>query len=278
MSGEKFMSVLRRIALAIAGVMAVLAPPLAATAQPMPAEGGAASPASAESYILGPDDEIQVEVLGRTDFNVKGRIMRDGSIELPYIGALPAADRTPKQFGREVEKALVSGGYFEKPIVSVEVMTYASRYVTVLGYVAHPGLVPIDRNYRVSEVLAKAGGATPEGADYVDVRPMKGAAKHLVIRDLATGDLSQDPFVSPGDKLFVPKAEVFYVSGQVRSPGAYPITTDLTLLEAISRGGGVTQTGSLSHVKVTRQGQKTHVKLTDKVQPGDVIDVGERLF
>jgi polysaccharide export outer membrane protein len=274
------MSVLRRLALAIACASAVLALPLAATAQldASPGDVAAAPAPGGESYILGPDDEIQVEVLGRSDFNVKGRIMRDGSIELPYIGALAAANRTPKQFGREVEKALQAAGYFEHPIVSVEVATYASRYVTVLGYVAHPGLVPIDRNYRVSEVLARVGGATPEGADYVNFRPASGADRKLVIKELAVGDLSQDPFVSPGDKLYVPKAEVFYLSGQVRSPGSYAITSDMTLLEAISRGGGVSQTGSLSHVKVTRQGQKTHLKLTDKVQPGDVIDIGERLF
>ena len=53
-------------------------------------------------------------------------------------------------------------------IVEVEVVSYASRYVTVLGAVGSPGLIPMDRPYRLSEILARVGGARQDGADHVD--------------------------------------------------------------------------------------------------------------
>lgn len=266
----------------IIGLIAVLSAPLgvARAQEPSASAGAPASPVGGPdaSYVLGPDDEIEVDVLGRSDFKTRGHINQDGTIQLPYIGATMAANHTVTQFSAEVAAALEKGGYFEHPIVSVDIVSYASRYVTVLGYVGHPGLLPIDRNYRLSEVVAKVGGATAEGADYVILRPINGSERKYMIKDLAIGDLNSDPYVNPGDKIYIPKGEIFYITGQVRSPGTYPLVADMTLRMAISRGGGVTDLGSISHAKVTRGGKVAHIKLEDMVQPGDIIDIGEKLF
>jgi polysaccharide export outer membrane protein len=72
---------------------------------------------------------------------------------------------------------------------------------------------------------------------------------------------------------------LFYVSGQVKSPGGYPMKPNLTMRMAVSRAGGVTDAGSLSSITVTRAGKKlTHVDLDSKVMSGDVLVIGERLF
>ena len=85
--------------------------------------------------------------------------------------------------------------------------------------------------------------------------------------------------MAPGDKIFVPKAEIFYLSGQVNAPGAYPITEGMTVRMAIARGGGINQLGSDKKLKLTRHGVKlTNIDLESKIQPGDVLVVGERLF
>jgi polysaccharide export outer membrane protein len=190
-----------------------------------------------------------------------------------------AANKTANQLNEEVSRALEAGGYFARPILSVQIVEYASRYVTVLGDVGSPGLVPIDRPYRLSEILARVGGVKPDGADYVVVRSPDGPERHLMINALATGDSSQDPLVAPGDKIFSPKAEVFYISGQVKTPGSYPVETGMTLRMAIGRGGGLTDLGSDRGVKVTHaDGKVDRPTLNDKIAPGDVVVVGERLF
>jgi polysaccharide export outer membrane protein len=255
-----------------------LALPHAATSQTAPA----ASAASADqSYTLGPADVIEVSIPGRTDFTTRGRIGENGSIELPYLGSVAAAGRNPGQLAEEIDKALQAGGYFAKPTVSVQVVSYASKYVTVLGEVTTPGLVPIDHAYRLSEIIARVGGIKEGGADYVILRPEKGAERRLALDTLATGDESQDPYVSPGDKIYSPKADIFYVSGQVTTPGAYALVPNMTLRMAIARAGGVNAEGSLGKVVVTRHGVKLPQRQRDldaKAEPGDVIVVGERLF
>jgi polysaccharide export outer membrane protein len=242
----------------------------------------AATPTTAgadQTYILGPADVIEVSIPGRTDFTTRGRIGENGAIELPYLGSVAAAGRNPVQLSKEIGQALEAGGYFSKPTVSVQVVSYASKYVTVLGEVASPGLVPVDRAYHLSEIIARVGGVKETGADYVILRPDKGQQQRIALDTLATGDESQDPYVSPGDKIYSPKADLLYISGQVNAPGAYALTPDMTLSMAIARAGGVNANGSLSKVAVTRHGVKTSQHdLNAKAQAGDIIVVGERLF
>ena len=178
--------------------------------------------AASSAYVLGRDDVIEIGLLGRTDFAGRTRIQADGTIQLPLIGKVPVADRTTAEVSEAVRKSLIAGGFFSDPVVTVEVVGYASRYVTVLGAVGQPGLIPINRPYRISEILARVGGARDGAADHVIVRSDNGDERKLVIRDLATGGEEQ--------------------------------------------------------VSVTRAGQKVKVDLASKVQPGDVLEIGERLF
>lgn len=257
----------------------------------MPAAAGAAaqtpkSPTEASDpvvaepgYLLGPDDVIEVDALGHPDFQNRVRIGLDGGIQLPYLGVVPAGNRTVDQLGAEIAKALDSGGYFAKPIVKVEVTGFAARNVTVLGEVGTPGIVPVGRAYRLSEIIARVGGVREDAADYVILTPQKGASKQLLLKDLATGDSSQDPMVAAGDKIYVPKAELIYVSGQVKTPGAFPLVSGMTLRMALSRAGGITDLGSEGQIKLTRAGKKVQrIGLDVKIEAGDVIVVGQRLF
>lgn len=230
-------------------------------------------------YVLGAGDVIEIQVLGRSDFTTRARIAEDGTIQLPYIGAVHAANRTTGQMSEDVGRALEAGGYFSKPIVQVQIVGYASRYVTVLGEVTSPGLVPIDRPYRLSEILARVGGAKEDAADFVTLRSVAGPERRLLIKTLATGDATQDPIVDPGDKIYLPKAQLFYISGQVKSPGAYPLEDGMTLRMAIARAGGLTDLGSDHGVKVTdADGKIRGAQLNDQIHARDVILVGERLF
>jgi polysaccharide export outer membrane protein len=251
---------------------------LAETAAPPAARATVTDP-GAQTYILGPADVLEVSVLGHPDFTTKERIDEDGTIRLPYLGSTRAADKTSLQLVDEVANALEKGGYFTKPIVKIDVVSYASRYVTVLGNVGTPGLIPTDRAYRLSEIIARVGGVKEGGADYVVLRPRNGPERRISISSLATGDANDDPIVAAGDKIYSPPAELFYVSGQTKTPGVFPMTKGETIRMAISRGGGLTDAGSDRSVTVTRGGKKmTHVDLDSPVVGGDVIVVGERLF
>lgn len=229
-------------------------------------------------YVLGEGDVIEVDVLGQPEFKTRSRVRADGTIALPFLGDVRVAGQTPITLANDVGARLRAGGYYAKPIVNVEVAGFASNYVVVLGHVGSPGLMPVDREYRVSEVIARAGGISEAGSDYVVVRRASGEELRLPFEQLARGTAAQDPIVNPGDKVFVPRAEQFYMYGQINAPGVYPIKGELTLRKALAQGGGVTPQGSQKRVKVFREGVEQKAKLEDVVRPGDVIVIGERLF
>ena len=267
----------------------VIQVPAAAMAQATPPAAPARAPATTpqatavdSSYLLGPGDVIEIGLVGRADFGSRARVSTDGTIQLPMIGSIPAAQRTVLQLADDVRQALIKGGFYADPVVRTEVVGINSRYVTVLGNVGNPGLLPLDRNYRLSEILARVGGRTGNGADYIILTPASGGpSEKYSITQLASGGPDKDPLVHTGDKLFIPSAEneVFYISGQVNSPGAFPVTDGLTVRMAIAKGGGVNENGSEKKVKIVREGKPLKgIKLEDPVKVGDILTVGEKLF
>ncbi|MCH4150796.1 MAG: SLBB domain-containing protein [Sphingobium sp.] len=269
-----FMSLILGAALAQAQV-APAAPPVGAA----PAAPVFSTVPTEDGYVLGVGDVIAASVLGRTEFNSQVQIQADGTLQLPFLGTVKAADLTVLQFRENVKNALKKGGYYADPVINISVTTYASRYVIVLGEVGQPGMVPVDRNYRVSEILAKVGGPRDSGADYVSLRRASGEEIKLNINSLATGTLEQDPFVKPGDKLFVPKAETFYIYGQISRPGTVKLEPGMDLRKAIVAAGGLTTMGSEGKIKIIRDGKEIKkYSLTGPIKNGDVIHVGERFF
>lgn len=254
----------------------------ASVAQAAPEATQALSASGDQNYILGTGDVIEVTLLGRTDYDARARVNADGTVLLPLLGPIQASGRSPAALASDVRAALQKGGFFTDPQVHVEVQQVASQYATVLGFVGTPGLVPLDRPYHLSELIARVGGRSSAGADYVILTHPDGKSQRYNLADLATGGMDKDPLVVAGDKIYVPAAEneVFYLSGEVKAPGAYPVSDGMTLRMALARGGGVSENGSEGRIKVVRHGETLKgVKLDQTiVQPGDVITIGQRLF
>lgn len=256
----------------------VIAGPVAAQQAPSVASPPAAQASLSDGYVLGTGDVIELNVMGREDYRARLQLQTDGMIELPLIGNVVAANKTILQLKEEVRNRLKSGGYFANPIVNITVATYASRYVVVLGEVGSPGIVPIDRAYRVSEILARVGGAKETGSDMLTITRTSGEELKLNVKEVATGGGDKDPLVNAGDKIFLPAAPTFYVYGQVHSPGNYRIDPEMTLRKAIARSGGLTALGSAKRAKVTRNGREVRVALDDPITDKDVIVVGQKFF
>jgi polysaccharide biosynthesis/export protein len=237
-----------------------------------------AVPSQDSGYVLAAEDVIDVKVLGQPEFQAGGRVEADGTVNIQFIGSTMVNGQTPLTLSRIIADKLRSGGYYTKPIVTVTVVSFASRYVTVLGEVAQPGLLPINRSYRVSEIIARVGGIRPTGTDQVILRRATGQELKLDFKKLATGMGDQDPIVLAGDKLYVPAAEIYYIYGQVNQPGAFPIQSEMTLRKALARAGGMTALGSDKRVQVFRNGKPERADLERPIAPGDVVVVGERLF
>lgn len=262
----------------ISAALAALTLTPAAAQAPAQAAPAPAAETATEGYVIGPGDVIEVSVLGQPEFTTRARVRTDGTIALPFLGDTSVQGKTALVLASEIGAKLRAGGYYAKPIPNVEVVGFASNYVTLLGAIGQPGLQPIDREYRVSEVVARAGGIRADGADYVVLRRESGEELRLPFVKLAMGGDADDPVVRPGDKLYVPEAERYYIYGQINAPGAFPLKGELTLRKAIAQSGGLTPSGSAKRVKVFRNGVEQRAELENPIQAGDVIVIGERLF
>lgn len=242
-----------------------------------------ATPAAAQAadtgYVLGPDDSVQVIVYGQPEFGVTTRIKSDGTIVMPLIGTVKAAGQTNISLAKQVTDKLTSNGFLKDPIVNVEIGSYVSKTANVAGKVNAPGIYPLDRPYHALDMLLRAGWVRDGGATYVFLRRTGQAETRLEVEGLVRGDDSNNPLLRPGDTLFVPDADQFYISGQVNRPGNFPVLKDMTIRQALVLAGGVTPSGSANKVGLIRgTAKEVDADPSQIIQKNDVIIVKERLF
>lgn len=251
--------------------------------------------AQSADYIIGPQDVLAIQIFDQADLGGKYTVETDGSFSFPLIGRITAGGMTLRKFEGELRRQLADG-YFRNPQVSVTVEQYRSQRIFVMGEVRNPGPVPLSGNMSLIEALARAGSTLPSASGEIAiVRAPQGATgpslpsaanaatvARATIRDLESGTMKQNVELRDGDTIFVPRAESAYVFGEVKTPGAYAIQKDTTVLQALSLAGGVTDGGALNRIRVVRliddERTEVKVKLNDLVQPGDTIIVPEKYF
>ena len=251
---------------------------------------GAAVSATAQDgdYVLGPGDLVRIIVFQNPDLTTETRVSETGAITFPLIGAVGAAGQSASALERVIGQKLRDGGFVNRPQVNVNVQQYRSIQVSVLGQVNRPGRFPLDQaRNRLSEVLALAGGILPTGADIVTlITKENGQEKKMEIDVpgmIQSGDLAKDMALQNGDVIYVPRAPFFYIYGEVQRPGQYRIERDMTIIQALATGGGLTIRGTMRGMKLTRRTPAgtvatRDVKPNEHVFPDDVIHVQESIF
>jgi polysaccharide biosynthesis/export protein len=250
---------------------------------------------SAGDYVIGPQDILTVAVFDQPDLGGKYAVELDGSFTFPLIGRVKAGGMTIRDFEGEL-KTRLSDGFFRNPQVTVSIEQYRSQRVFVTGEVRTPAAYALTGDMTLIEALAQAGSTTQFASDeVVVVRGGNGAEAaaapdaagretiRVNLKDLQSGAAgARNVDLRDGDTIYVARAELAYVFGQVKTPGSYPIKTDTTVLQALSLAGGVMPTGAMNRTKVIRtmagEKRELRVELTDIVQPGDTLVVPERFF
>jgi len=244
--------------------------------------------AAASRETLGAGDTIRVTVFQNPDLTVETRISERGTIVFPLIGEIVLSGQTPAGAGSRIAAQLKQERVMKDPQVSVSVVQVRSRQVSVLGNVVRPGRYALDdTNLTLTDILALAGGISPDGADTVTVvNGRNGTEKKReinVAEMIAKGDMSANFEIQNGDTIFVQRAPVFYIYGEVQRAGAYRLEHDMVVMHALSLGGGMTPRGSDRGLSIHRRMpdgavRKIDAKLFESVRPDDVIYVKESLF
>jgi polysaccharide export outer membrane protein len=251
--------------------------------------------AQAEQTIA-PRDELTVTVFGEPTMSGKFTVDPDGTFEFPLVGRVKAAGLTARGAEAELNRRL-SDGYLKNPQITVLIGQIANQRVFVLGEVRAPGTYQFPGGVTLIEAISRAGSTIPTAARQVlIIRPVDARnpapsmpdesgteVLRIDLRDLQSGELLKNNIVlRDGDTVFVPRAQMVYLTGQVRSPGAYSIEPGTSVLQALSLAGGATDRGATSRIKIIRneddKKRELKAKLTDVVEPGDTIVVPERYF
>jgi len=243
---------------------------------------------AASRETLGAGDTIRVTVFQNPDLTTEVRISERGTIVFPLIGEIALGGQTPVGAGNRIAAQLKQGNFMKDPQVNVSVVQVRSRQVSVLGNVARPGRYALDdTNLTLTDILALAGGISPGGADTVTVVTNRnGSEKKLEINVpemIAKGTMSPNFEIQNGDTIYVQRAPVFYIYGEVQRAGAYRLEPDMIVMHALSLGGGLTPRGSDRGLAIHRRMpdgavRKIDAKLFEAVRPDDVIYVKESLF
>jgi polysaccharide export outer membrane protein len=237
---------------------------------------------------LGAGDVVNVQVYGRPELGTTTYIAEDGSITVPLAGTIPVKGLSPTTAATKIAAAYKAGQILKNPQVSVMVTQSRSQLVSVLGEVRTPGRFPVDAGTNVLDLLAQAGGTTERSGNvmYIIRANATGEAERSAIdlRGLASQQYSLKLLtLQGGDSVFVPPAEQFYIYGEVQTPNMYRLEPDMTVLQAISRSGGLTKVASSSRIEIKRRDDSGQlvtrkVSMNERVLADDVIYVKESFF
>lgn len=268
------------IVVALLTAMLLLCQP--ALAQP---QGASVAP---QEYRLGAGDVIRVSVFQNPDLTLESRLTEAGVVSYPLLGTLRLGGLSVTAAEKLIADGLRNGNFVKSPQVTVVVLQVRGNQVSVLGQVNRPGRYPLElADTRLTDVLAMAGGTAPGGADMVVISGTRNGQPFRVEVDLPTvfaqGGREKDIVLLNGDAVWVDRQPVVYIYGEVQRPGPMRLERDLTLMQALATGGGLTPRGTEKGIRVHRRGsngavQAVETRMDDKLREGDVVFVRESLF
>lgn len=248
--------------------------------------GNAVAAETGES-ALGPGDALRLFVYGHPDMTTETKVSETGKITFPLLGEIVVDGLTPSAAEKKIANLLESRDILRKPQVIIVTASLQSQMVSVLGNVRNQGRYPIEGKRSLTEILAMAGGVVPEGGELVTLIRADGNKFTKELIDLQemvrSGDLSRDLNIQSNDFIYVERAPRFYIYGEVQRAGAYRLERNMTVIQALSVGGGLTQRGTERGLRIQRRDIDGGLQIftprsSDLVQPDDVIYIKESLF
>lgn len=222
-------------------------------------------------YLLGPEDELSIQVADLDQFAGKTfRIDPLGIVHLPVAGDVQAAGMTSVELQQRLADHLRT--LLKRPQVAVNVVSYHSQPVAVLGAVSQPGLHQMQGPSRLIEMLASAGGVRADAGNTLRITRQKESGKlpiagakvapdglfssaEINLAELTRGRRPEENiFLRAHDVISVDKADLVYVVGEVKKAGGFTLAAreNITILQALALAEGFTQTASKS-AKVLRK-------------------------
>jgi polysaccharide biosynthesis/export protein len=168
-------------------------------------------------FVIGPADQLRIDVFGLTDLSREVLVDAAGQITLPLAGAIPAAGRTPTELAGLIQQRLRER-HVRDPLVTVSVTQPHSQVVTVDGAVTEPGMYPVTGRMTLMRAIARAKGVTEFARTrHVVVFRTVESQRMAALYDLSAIRLGayEDPEVYANDIVVVSESEARRIFGQI---------------------------------------------------------------
>lgn len=240
-----------------------------------------------KNYHLGAGDIITIEIWGYPELSGKHLIGPDGQITLPLVGPIRVSELSREQAAKAVTDKLAP--FYIDLSTTVRIENYASNWVLVLGRVARPGEISFGMTSpTLLEAISKAGGfaeasglpAEAQSLPYTHCAVFRGRDKvvWIELEPLLTGkDLSLNLKLQRHDIVYIPDIEekLVYVLGEVRNPGAFRLTPNMSFMELLSKAGGPTIDAAPNRINMIRPSENINqsMALSELITPNQKVNV-----
>lgn len=269
------------------------------------------------NYKVGSHDLISITIYDEGDLTREAvRVSGDGKITFPLIGRLQVEGLATSEIEDLIAQKLAEGQYLLDAQVTVMIELYESKKYSVLGAVKQSGIFQYKAQEQLLDAICIAGGVNfdtagdkaiitrtlpsiPEEKTYAAATVFNNKLNKIVIHvdleKLLRGNdhVSNIPLLE-SDSIYIPEAELYYILGEVNSPGSYKIVgKDMTLVEAIGTAGGFTPIANRKKTRIIRVEDSVEKVITVNIdaitdagkkiqdvviEPGDIIVVPESFF
>ncbi len=236
-------------------LLALVATPTIAQQKP-PEQTGAGATSLNEDFNLppesvGPSDLLGISVYDSPELTRSVRVDDDGAIRLPMVTQpIQVAGLNPAEIGTAITKALVENNVLVEPIVTVTILEYRSRPITVMGAVRNPIVFQADGPVTLLDAISRAGGlAENAGSEILLSRPPSATGdksttltQRIPIQSfLNLNEAVANLRLEGGDVIRVPVAGQVFVLGSVKNAGAFyvPDGSESSVMKALAISGGL---------------------------------------
>lgn len=210
-------------------------------------------------YVIGPGDELAVQLYGNQSRSLTLIVGRDGRISLPELGPINVSGQLFNAVKEGIEARV------ERQMIgvraSVSMGDTRTIRVFVLGEAKRAGTYAISGLGTITSALFAAGGVKPIGSlRNIQLKRQGKLVRTLDLYDmLIRGDTTDDAKLLPGDVVFVPPVgPTIAVDGEVRRPAIYEVNTGSTTADVVELAGGLTPEADTSKAALTRIDESQH--------------------
>ncbi|HVE59674.1 MAG TPA: polysaccharide biosynthesis/export family protein [Pyrinomonadaceae bacterium] len=257
-----------------------------------------------EDYLIGASDVIEIKIEDAPELSGTFRLNAKGTLTLPTIGQLAAENKTTEALALLIADKL-RGNYLMNPIVAVKVKQSNSRTFFIQGAVRRPGIYQIEGRPSLLKLITISGGLAdnygstayimrekkpsketaealraptlqekPDSPQNTVNEPEKSVEYELIkanINNLLRGNLEQNIIIAAGDIVHIPQSDIFFVAGEVKSPGSFQLREGTTLRQAISLAQGTNFEGNLDQSVIFREDLQTGKREEIKIDVGAIM-------